>query len=154
RSSRSRQTGSSSTTRLMSAMMTPTRVSDLIVRTGQPTDIDDRPVLAMLDADLSNAEVAGALLDLLRAPPPFIASIVITNVESDEQLEDDTPASDARFRIVVETASAEEELRLFLGNSLLKAVDAIEHVNCVQIADMGGNGTFTTYRSRFQVWTN
>lgn len=138
----------------MSAMMTPTRVSDLIVRTAQPTDIDERPGLAILHADLSNAEVRGAWLDLRRSPPPFIASIVITNVESDEQLEDDTPASDARFRIVVETASAEEELRLFLGNSLLKAVDAIEHVNCVQIADMGGNGTFTTYRSRFQVWTN
>jgi hypothetical protein len=62
--------------------------------------------------------------------------------------------SDARFRIVVETVSAEDELRLFLGNSLLNAVDAIEDVNCVQIADMAGNGTFTTYRSRFQVWTN
>ncbi|WP_431461115.1 hypothetical protein, partial [Klebsiella pneumoniae] len=77
-----------------------------------------------------------------------------TDVESDERLEDDAPVSDARFRIVLETVSVEGELRLFLGNSLLNAVDAIEDVNCVQIADMAGNGTFTTYRSRFQVWTN
>jgi len=134
--------------------MTPTRVSDLIVRTAQPTDIDERSGLAILHAALSDAEVRSAWLDLRRSPPPFIGSIVITDVESDEQLEDDAPVSDARFRVVLETVSVEGELRLFLGNSLLNAVDAIEDVNCVQIADMAGNGTFTTYRSRFQVWTN
>ncbi|MGV6871325.1 hypothetical protein ACUSIJ_01345 [Pseudochelatococcus sp. B33] len=134
-------------------MMTPTRVAELITRTAARSDIDERPGLAILQAALSDADIRNQWLALRRTPPAFIVSVTITEAGSDTPLEEDEPVSDIRFRIVVETVAVDGELRLFLGRSLANAVAELPHVGCVQIADMGEDQTFASFRSRFQLWS-
>jgi hypothetical protein len=136
-------------------MTTPTDVAALVRRTRPDGQVEEQPGLLVVRAPLDNADLRAGWLALRDAPPAFLSRVSVTDadvLDADLQLGEE-PAPGAVFRITVETAAAPGALRLFFGRSLSGQTSALAQVDNVMIADMAPDQTFSTYRSRFQLWT-
>jgi len=135
-------------------MTTPTDLADLIRRTVEETDADERPTHVALRARLDDRELREVWIALRAAPPKFLHAISITYADSDAALPSDAaPSHDDLFQITVRKFTVPGELRIFLAASIPKVADFLGDVDSVLIGEMATAETFTTRRSRFQLWT-
>jgi len=87
--------------------------------------------------------------------PNYLSAVTIKDANSDADLDDihidELP--NVFLRIVLQKITIDNSLVCFFGNSLTNFADSLDRVDSVLVADMDPHCTFTTYRSRFQSWT-
>jgi hypothetical protein len=135
-------------------MTTPTALVELIEASSVGA-VDERVGFAAFDANLSDASLRERWLALRSEGQDFIVSTRIVYKDSDVDLEDDAqPQSDEPLRITLDLCVVDGELRLLFAASLARCLDALEAAEAVRLADMRGDETFATDRSRFGTWTS
>lgn len=135
-------------------MMTPSQLADLVRRSDPQGEIDERHDALSFAAALGEPALRAEWLALVQTPPSFATGISIKIGDSDGDLEDDRPiAPGDRFQIRVAKRLAPDILLLFFSEGYADNADAHSAVGHVRVADMPTGGTFTTYRTRFETWT-
>ena len=135
-------------------MTTPSEIAELVRRTAPVESVEEQPGHLVVKGPLDDDALRAAWLALRAAPPGFVTAVAITDADIDAPLaEGEVPPRGTRFRIVVQTATVEGQLRLYLSRSLPDQVAELAGAEHVLVADMEPGQTFTTYRSRFQLWT-
>ena len=140
-------------TALSSSMTTPTALADLICNVVDGA-VDERSGLVVFRARLDDGKSRAAWLGLKAKAPAFLRTVDIKWDGADLALaEDATPTAMDRFQITVRKAVTPGEMRLLFPAALAGVLDVLADATCIQIAQMGANETFTTSRSRVQLWT-
>lgn len=135
-------------------MTTPSEIADLVRRTKPDLDIEERPGHLVLRAPLDDGALRAAWLALRAAVPDYVTAVTITDADVDAILEaDEVPPRGQPYRIVVESVEVADQLRLYFSASLKDNAAALTQANNVLLADMAPQETFSTYRSRLQLWT-
>lgn len=138
-------------------MTTPTDIAELLRQTaGAVEPITESADQVSVKSSLTDAKLRLAWLRLRSRPPAFIERVTIRYDGSDAELDDDDEAQPSqRFIITLNKTPDDRALRLFFGRSLTdKLAPALAEVDHVLVADMGAGEPFTTYRSRYQKWTD
>lgn len=136
-------------------MTTPTDLVALVRLTRPDGVVEERPGHLVVRALLDDAELRGRWIKLRAEASDFIKEVTIIDADIDAPLEDaETPAPGTVFRIVVQTVQVAGQLRLFFASSLMAHPSELYDVDQVLVADMAPDQTFSTYRSRYQMWTS
>ncbi|MBJ7408978.1 MAG: hypothetical protein JHD15_01240 [Phenylobacterium sp.] len=136
-------------------MTTPSDIANLVRRTQQGGQVEEMPGHLVLRSVLDDAELRADWLALRDGPPEYLSAVTITDEDVDDAaLEaDEIPLAGQRYRIVIRSVRVDGQLRLFFARSLMANAERLPEVDHVLIADMGPQETFSTYRSRIQLWT-
>lgn len=136
-------------------MTTPSDIANLVRRTQQGDPVEEMPGHLVLRSVLDDAGLRAEWIALRDGPPDYLTAVTITDEDVDDAaLEaDEVPLPGQRYRIVVRSVRADGQLRLFFARSLMSNAERLTEVDHVLIADMAPQETFSTYRSRIQLWT-
>lgn len=135
-------------------MTTPSQLADLILRSAPQGEIDERDDAASFATALGDAALRAEWLSLAGSPPPFVTGITIKIGDSDGDLDADRPvAAGDTFQVRIAKKVEHDVLLLFFADGYPDNVEAHGDVAHVRVAAMPTDGTFATYRTRFEAWT-